>query len=65
MEECPTCKLSIGSHSTQDLIDCCMVQIQNDMDVEKNETYCPNCKHDLKKHSNHQLAECIIAFLRF
>lgn len=64
MTECPTCKLSMESHSTQELMECCMKQVSNDASIEENENSCPNCKHDIKKHTNQQLAECTIAYLK-
>ncbi|MHA7647191.1 hypothetical protein [Nitrosopumilus sp. S4] len=63
MTECPTCKLSMESHSTEELMECCMKQVGDD----ENSTelgVCPNCKHDLKKHTTKELAECTIAFLK-
>ena len=62
MTECPTCKLSMESHSTPELMDCCMKQVSSDASIDEND--CPNCKHDIKKHSNKQLAECTIAYLK-
>jgi hypothetical protein len=64
MTKCPTCKLSMESHSTQELMECCMKQVSNDVSIEENENSCPNCKHDIKKHTNQQLAECTIAYLK-
>jgi hypothetical protein len=52
------------SHSTQELMECCMKQVSNDASIEENENSCPNCKHDIKKHTNQQLAECTIAYLK-
>ncbi len=64
MTECPTCKLSMESHSTPELMECCMKQVSNDASIDENENNCPNCKHDIKKHTNQQLAECTIAYLK-
>lgn len=63
MTECPTCKLSMESHSTSELMECCMKQVGDEMSVEKTGV-CLNCKHELKKHSDGELAECTIAFLK-
>ena len=64
MTECPTCKLSMESHTTQELMDCCMRQVGDDVILKENENKCPNCLHDIKKHSNPELAECTIAYLK-
>lgn len=63
MTECPTCKLSMESHSTEELMECCMKQVGEDINTEEFGV-CPNCKHDLKKHAKKELAECTIAFLK-
>lgn len=64
MVQCPTCKLSMESHSTFELMECCMKQVGDDVNIEDSENTCPNCKHEIKKHSNQELAECAIAFLK-
>lgn len=64
MTECPTCKLSMDSHTTQELMDCCMRQVGDDTVLDENKNKCPNCLHDIKKHSNQELAECTIAYLK-
>ena len=64
MTECPTCKLAMESHTTQELMDCCMRQVGDDVNLEGNENNCPNCKHEIKKHTNQELAECTIAYLK-
>ena len=64
MTECPTCKLSMESHSTQELMECCMKQVSNDTSIDEIENNCPNCKHGINKHTNQQLAECTIAYLK-
>ncbi|NND87354.1 MAG: hypothetical protein HKM23_08575 [Nitrosopumilus sp.] len=61
MTECPTCKLSMESHSTEELMECCMKQVGEDTEGFG---ICPNCKHDLKKHTKKELAECTIEFLK-
>lgn len=61
---CPTCKLSMDSHSTFELMECCMKQVGDNVNVEDTKNICPNCKHKIKKHSNQELAECTIAFLK-
>ena len=63
MTECPTCKLAMESHSTEELMECCMKQVKNDF-LEEDVGICPNCKHDIKKHSGKELAECTIEFLK-
>lgn len=64
MTECPTCKLAMESHTTQELMDCCMRQVGDDVTLEENENDCPNCRHEIKKHTNQELAECTIAYLK-
>ena len=64
MIECPTCKLSMDSHSTSELMECCMKQINFEEDFEESKNICPNCKHKIKQHSNKELAECTLAFLK-
>ncbi len=51
------------SHSTEELMECCMKQIGDEFS-EEDSGICPNCKHDIKKHSSKELAECTIAFLK-
>lgn len=51
------------SHSTEDLMQCCMMQIDPDS-IEENNEICPNCKYDIKKHSGLELVECTLAFLK-
>lgn len=63
MTECPTCKLSMESHSSSELMECCMKQVEDRFSGENN-GICPNCKHELVKHSDVQLAECTIEFLK-
>ncbi len=63
MTECPTCKLSMESHSTEELMECCMKQVGDEIDVEQ-QGICLNCKHEIKKHNNKELAECTIEFLK-
>ena len=63
MTECPTCKLSMESHSTPELMECCMKQVGNEETFEESGT-CPNCKHQITKHSDKELAECTIEFLK-
>ena len=47
MTECPTCKLSMESHSTSELMECCMKQVNEEL-VDENKGVCPNCKHEIK-----------------
>ncbi len=61
--ECPTCKLAMESHSTAELMECCMKQVGDDFTEEDNGV-CPNCKHAIKKHSDKGLAECTLAFFK-
>ena len=51
------------SHSTEELMECCMKQVGDEFSDEGTGT-CPNCKHDIKKHSSKGLAECTIEFLK-
>ncbi len=63
MTECPTCKLAMESHSTAELMECCMKQVSEEF-VEEQPGICPNCKHKIKKHSSKELAECTLEFLK-
>ena len=63
LTECPTCKLSMESHSTDELMECCMKQVGDELSKEESGV-CPNCKHDIKRHSSKQLAECTLEFLK-
>ena len=63
MNECPTCKLAMESHSTSELMECCMKQA-GDQNIEEKSGMCPNCKHAISKHSNQGLAECTIEYLK-
>jgi len=63
MTVCPTCKLSMESHSTSELMECCMKQVNVDL-MDNQKGTCPNCKHEIKKHSDKQLAECTLEFLK-
>lgn len=51
------------SHSTNELMECCMKQIGEEFD-EESAGICPNCKHHIEKHSSKELAECTIEFLK-
>ena len=62
MTECPTCKLNMESHSTSELMECCMKQVGDEITDDKGK--CPNCKHEIKNHTDLQLAECTIAHLK-
>lgn len=64
MTQCPTCKLSMDSHSTSELMECCMKQVDDEGDIEGTRNICPNCKHKIDQHSNQELAECTIAYLK-
>ena len=63
MTECPTCKLLMESHSTSELMECCMKQVGDEFE-EEHTGKCPNCKHDIKKHNDKELAECTIEYLK-
>ena len=63
MTKCPTCKLSLESHSSSELVECCMKQVRDEFPEEDN-GICPNCKHELEEHSDVELAECTIEFLK-
>lgn len=63
MTECPTCKLAMESHSSSELIECCMKQVDGDF-VDGDKGICPNCKHNIKIHSSKELAECTLAYLK-
>jgi len=64
MTQGPTCKLSMESHSTSELMECCMKQLSDEESSEETQNICPNCQHEIKQHSNQQLAECTIAYLK-
>ncbi len=64
MTQCPTCKLSFDSHSTSELMECCMKQVDDEVNIEETKNVCPNCKHEINHHSNQELAECTIAYLK-
>jgi hypothetical protein len=64
MTQCPTCKLSMDSHSTFELMECCMRQVDDEVNIEGSKNICPNCKYEIKRHSNQELAECAIAYLK-
>ncbi|RNJ77144.1 MAG: hypothetical protein D9C04_00175 [Nitrosopumilus sp. B06] len=61
MTECPTCKLAMESHSTEELLECSMEQVG---DGFENSQTCPNCMHEIKKHTDKEIAECILEFLK-
>ena len=63
MTSCPSCKLSMESHSTSELMECYMKQVNDDL-IDNQKGICPNCKHEIKKHSDKQLAECTLEFLK-
>ena len=63
MTECPTCKLSMESHSTPELMECCMKQVSEEFS-EEDTGICPNCKHKISKHTDTEIAECTLAFLK-
>ena len=64
MSLCPSCKLSLDSHSTLELMECSMKQLGDESSFEDLENICPNCKHEIKSHSDHELTECTIAYLK-
>ena len=51
------------SHSTSELMECCMKQVDNNT-TEFKDGICPNCQHDISIHSDGDLAECTIEFLK-
>ena len=51
------------SHSTSELMECCMKQVGEDLGGEQ-DGICPNCKHKIKEHSDKELAECTLEFLK-
>ena len=53
----------MDSHSTLELIECCMKQTGEEFS-EETKGICPNCRHEIKKHSDKELAECTIAYLK-
>ncbi|MBL7002059.1 MAG: hypothetical protein ISR80_04815 [Nitrosopumilus sp.] len=63
MTVCPTCKLAMESHSTGELMECCMKQVSDEL-AEEQPGICPNCKHEIKTHSNQELTECTLEFLK-
>jgi len=52
------------SHSTSELMECCMKQLSDGENSEETQNICPNCQHEINQHSNQQLAECTIAYLK-
>jgi hypothetical protein len=52
------------SHSTSELMECCMKQLSDEDSSVETQNICPNCQHEIKQHSNQQLAECTIAYLK-
>ena len=62
MTQCPTCKLEMESHSTAELLECCMKQMSND-DEQTTNGVCPNCRHEINKHTDSELVECTLAYL--
>ena len=63
MTECPTCKLAMESHSTPELMECCMKQVGDENSTEQS-GICPNCKHQITEHTDKGLAECTLEFLK-
>jgi len=51
------------SHSTDELMECCMKQVGDEFSNDDLGT-CPNCKHSIKKHSSIELTECTLEFLK-
>ena len=64
MTQCPTCKLSMDSNSTAELLACCMKQVDDDSNMDETKNICPNCKHEINQHTNQELAECTLAYLK-
>lgn len=64
MTQCPTCKLSMDSHSTFELMECCMKQVDDEPNNYEIKNVCPNCKHEINQHDNKELAECTLAYLK-
>ena len=62
MNRCPTCNLLMDSHSTSELMECCMKQAGEELQ-EISDNSCPNCKHPIESHSKEELAECSLAYL--
>ena len=54
----------MDSHSTAELMECCMKQVDNDPNFDETKNICPNCKHEISQHDNQGLAECTIAYLK-
>lgn len=65
MNKCPSCKLSLESHSTSELMECSLKQLGDEFNIEKIENICPNCKHEIKNHTQHELTECTFAYLKY
>ena len=63
MTQCPTCKLSMESHSNIEIIECCMKQVDSEISQTPH-GICPSCKHGLEDHLDKELAECTIAYLK-
>ncbi len=66
MTQCPTCKLLMESHTTKELIECSLLQVDDEFLELQNEKekLCPNCKHQITEHSDNELVECTMAFLK-
>lgn len=64
LTQCPTCKLSMESHSTSELMECCMKQVGDEFSEEEESGICQNCRHAIEDHVNKELAECTIQFLK-
>ena len=64
MTLCPSCKLSLDSHSTNELMECSRKQLGDESNFEDLENICPNCKHNIKDHTHKELTECTIDYLK-
>jgi len=63
MTECPTCRLAMESHSSSELMECCMKQM-GEIENDYIKGICPNCRHKIEKHSDLEIAECTLAYLK-
>ncbi len=54
----------MDSHSTAELMECCMKQVDDDSNMNEIKNICPNCKHEINQHTNQELAECTLAYLK-
>ena len=64
MITCPICNLSLDSHSTSELTECCLKQLGKESPTEESQNLCPTCKHEISQHTKNELAECTIEYLK-